>query len=376
MAKKYVVKKKNIFILFLIIIFLIIEIINPFKIIARNKLCDVGYSKESSNLILSYGLKKDLIDIPYNDFIDKNINNDDFVIDNINIYTNLHYYEKSNSVKLVNELINKGYSSSSIECILKTGTINIIEEFLGKDKYSDDIINKYLIYDFASLANLDKYIEYKELNICKDEDAVVKINLGLDRETYKDYDDVKEFSITMLVNKNNKLDANFVPNNLVKVNSKYCNEKECMANSEMVNAFIKMADDLNKETGLNILMNGAYRSYSGQEEVYNKYKNLYGQSYVDKNVSLPGFSEHQTGLCTDIKAGSSNIFDGSKESVWLKENAYKYGFILRFEKKKEEITGFKSEPWHYRYVGVEVSSYIKEKGICFEEYYARFLFNK
>ena len=134
--------------------------------------------------------------------------------------------------------------------------------------------------------------------------------------------------------------------------------------------------DLYNEKGLNIYANSAYRSYSDQEDTYNRYLKLYGENYVYNNVSMPGFSEHQTGLCVDIKAGSSNVFKGTEESKWLKSNAYKHGFILRFESSKQEITGYKSEEWHYRYVGLEVASYIKENKISFEEYYVRFLYNQ
>ena len=92
-------------------------------------------------------------------------------------------------------------------------------------------------------------------------------------------------------------------------------------------------------------------------------------------MALPGFSEHQTGLAFDIGSTSSKVFAESKEYEWMKDNAYKYGFILRFTKSNAYITGFRSEPWHYRYVGKKIAKYIYENDISFEEYYAEFLDN-
>ena len=114
-------------------------------------------------------------------------------------------------------------------------------------------------------------------------------------------------------------------------------------------------------------------SYQEQIEVEKLYLRDYGQSYVDKFVAKPGYSEHQTGLALDIGSRKSNIFLSSREYQWMQENAYKYGFIYRFSKKYENITGFRSEAWHYRYVGKKIAKYIYENDITLEEYYAMFL---
>lgn len=369
-------KKKNAIIAASIMVVVLIEIINPFNLIASNKLQDLNYGKKSSKYIIKYGLKNDVLDNQYSEFIDKNISDKNFKVDYYDYYKELGYYKKSNDVNLVNSLIEKGYSALEIDCILKTGTIDSIKEFLLRDKLEGDAITKFLVFEFADLRNLDKYIEYKELNVCTYEDAVLYINLGLDREFYTDYNDVKNFSYTMLVNKYNKLSSDFVPNDLISFPSEYCSGECEQGNKTMVEAFSLMANDLYNEKGLKIYANSAYRSYSEQEETYDRYLKLYGEKYVYNNVSLPGFSEHQTGLCVDVKAGSNKIFKGTEESKWLKSNAHKYGFILRFEASKQEITGYKSEEWHYRYVGTKVASYIKENKITFEEYYVRFLYNE
>jgi len=102
-----------------------------------------------------------------------------------------------------------------------------------------------------------------------------------------------------------------------------------------------------------------------QEDAYNLTK---------REIAIPGTSEHSTGLAVDIVVLSHQTLDEDFEKTegfkWLSENAQKYGFILRYPKNKEEITGIKYEPWHYRYVGEENAKKINEQGICLEEYLA------
>ena len=90
-------------------------------------------------------------------------------------------------------------------------------------------------------------------------------------------------------------------------------------------------------------------------------------------MAKPGYSEHQTGLAYDIGSKSTNVFANSKEYQWMKDNAYKYGFIERFTQKYENLTGFRKEPWHYKYVGKDIAKYIHDNNISFEEYYAVYL---
>ena len=174
----------------------------------------------------------------------------------------------------------------------------------------------------------------------------------------------------ILVNKKNKLSRYFKPNNLVKVNK--CSLDNFYLEEETANAYEKMClDSINK--GLNISITSAYRSYNEQEKLYNSYLKLYGKNYVDKYVALPGHSEHQTGLAIDLESLEYDIFKNSKEYLWIKENAYKYGFIIRYQKGKEKITGYGAEEWHIRYVGKNAAEYIYKNNITFEEYYDLFL---
>ena len=174
----------------------------------------------------------------------------------------------------------------------------------------------------------------------------------------------------IIVNKENKLSSDFKPDNLVEV--KFCSLDIFYLDEETANAYKKMClDSINK--GLNISITSAYRSYNEQEKLYNTYLKLYGKSYVDKYVALPGHSEHQTGLAIDLESLECDMFRNSKEYLWIRENAHKYGFIIRYQKGKEKITGYGAEEWHIRYVGKNAAEYIYKNDITFEEYYDLFL---
>ena len=133
-----------------------------------------------------------------------------------------------------------------------------------------------------------------------------------------------------------------------------------------------MAEAASKE-GLELMVSSGYRSYEDQEEITNTYLELYGQKYVDNYVAKPGFSEHQTAMSLDVASKSVDTFVNSDEYVWMMDNAYKYGFILRYPKSKEDITGYKCEAWHYRYVGKKIAKYIHDNNITYDEYYVMFL---
>ena len=372
---KLKLKKKSWIIALIVLVIIIIDIINPFKIISRYQLSKLKYSDSSINYIIKYGIKKAILNIEYNNFIDKNVANKEFDVNNISSYKNIKCYDDVCDVTLANALILKGYDGEEISYIFRSGDLESINELLKVDKYEN--IKNYLSIDYSILSYLDRYIEYKELNICTYEEAILYVNLGLDDESDGYYHEIDKFSFTMLVNKRNKLSSTFVPDNLVNFDKELCYGKlGATGNQTMVTAFINMASSLNEETNLNIYIRSAYRSYKDQETTYNDYLKLYGEKYALEHVAKPGFSEHQTGLSVDIKASSSNTFKGTKEEEWLKNNAYKYGFILRYENKYKNITGYNEELWHYRYVGLEVATYIYQEKITFDEYYIRFVGNK
>ena len=144
---------------------------------------------------------------------------------------------------------------------------------------------------------------------------------------------------------------------------------------EAYRAFKKMYKDAEEEE-LYLYISSPYRSYSRQKTLYTNYSNIDGTKEADKYSARPGYSEHQTGLAFDLGTASNhniNDFASSNEFEWVNKNAYKYGFILRYPYGKTYITGYIYEPWHYRYVGIDVATYIYKNNITFEEYYAYFL---
>lgn len=131
-------------------------------------------------------------------------------------------------------------------------------------------------------------------------------------------------------------------------------------------AFNKMKGDAAKE-GLTLWIASGYRSYDYQKNLYNRYVASDGQAKADTYSARAGHSEHQTGLCFDLNQ-VNDTFANTPESAWVNANAHKYGFIVRYPKGKESITGYKYEPWHLRYLGVELATSVYNSGLCLEEY--------
>lgn len=119
--------------------------------------------------------------------------------------------------------------------------------------------------------------------------------------------------------------------------------------------------------GIYLYVNSGYRSYDEQYMLYKNYAAERGVAEADRVSSRPGYSEHQSGLCFDVNSTEFS-FGNTKEARWLAAHCVDYGFIIRFPKGKEAITGYEYEPWHIRYVGVEAAKDITEKGVCLEEY--------
>ena len=119
--------------------------------------------------------------------------------------------------------------------------------------------------------------------------------------------------------------------------------------------------------GVKLKIISGFRSYGYQEEIYNIYVKEFGEAKTNTFSAKPGHSEHQTGLAIDI-CEDSDKFIGTKEDIWLQQNAHKFGFIIRYPKGKEYITGYKYEPWHLRYLGTKHSKIIYDKNITLEEY--------
>lgn len=134
----------------------------------------------------------------------------------------------------------------------------------------------------------------------------------------------------------------------------------------VVNSFHVMQYDA-EQLGLNIYISSGFRSFSDQYRIYNNYVDSYGQDAADTFSARAGHSEHQTGLAFDLNTIDDSFAD-TAEGAWVAENAHYYGFIIRYPKGKEAITGYKYESWHLRYVGVELATELYQSGLTLEEY--------
>ena len=197
-------------------------------------------------------------------------------------------------------------------------------------------------------------------------------------------------SMTLLVNKNNPLGEFFTPEGLISLNDIGCPVamgREFLLEERAARALTQMLSALGEALGKNApaIVTSAYRSYSYQKALYDKYvQNRIARGMSPKDAEADasrtsakaGESEHQSGLCVDLlERGERYLSVSFEESdcfAWLSENAHKYGYILRYPKGKEDITKYDYEPWHYRFVGVDAARVIYEDKICLEEYLAAY----
>ncbi len=190
------------------------------------------------------------------------------------------------------------------------------------------------------------------------------------------YDDYE-----ILVNKEHLLPKDYCPNDLIVTDNNENNfhqfkdpKLKPMVRKIIYPYLEKMMQDA-KINNIEFIVDSGYRSYDYQKVLLEALIHEKGTEAYSL-VALPGASEHQTGLAIDIAYYKDGIyFDDVKESdpaaIWLAQNSYKYGFILRYPKGKECATGFQYEPWHFRFVGLNLAQKLFNEGVTLDEYYAR-----
>ena len=247
--------------------------------------------------------------------------------------------------------------------------INTLITLVNKDLLSNESVidilkDPYFIYD-----NLNDYLDYqdefKEVRL-----LVEYVNAKCHLTAYEDYEEADlSKGIQVLVNKYYYL-GDYEPET-VTIDPRYGFSGQLVP--EAYEAFVKMFNDAQAQ-GIYFFINSPYRSFASQTRIYNSYLANDPQWLVDTYSARPGFSEHQLGLALDILSNGYDFgtFYASSAAAWLKDNAYKYGFILRYPADKVDITGYKYEPWHYRYVG-DIAEDVYQKGITYDEYYAKYI---
>lgn len=237
------------------------------------------------------------------------------------------------------------------------------------------------IYLVMSKDNVDKNEEISNVKINKNEINLASRGAGnLEyNEMENDYKEIERLDSILnnkyliLINKDNKLDEKYVPNNLKVSEAKFLDYvQDNNLESKTSDAAKKMFEDAAKD-GISLVGVSGYRSYGVQKGLYNTRIKQKGEARTKAYTAEPGASEHQSGLALDILCDSYQTLDEGFENTdaftWLTNNCYKYGFILRYLKGKEDITGYNYEPWHFRYVGnEEIAEDIMNSGLAFEEY--------
>lgn len=206
------------------------------------------------------------------------------------------------------------------------------------------------------------------------QEVIFRVNLGLDYPFYENMDVVENpYDTFVLVNKYHKLPSGFAHEKLVGMGREYTanDGKQYWLAPEAYEKYVQMSDKA-KQEGINMRVISAYRTEDYQRGLYNNKVRTTGKINADNYSARPGSSEHQTGLAVDISS-TRGTFEYTPEFKWMQKHAHEYGFILRYPRGKEWITGYSYEPWHYRYVGEDAARIIHEEGITYEEYYAKYI---
>ena len=262
------------------------------------------------------------------------------------------------------------------EILYDNDQINIQKYFFNTDyhKAIKDVLDVCKNSNFYP-ERFQRYINYHvKMPDYSIEDIIFRVNLGFDYPFYENITTIEQpYELLVLVNKYNQLPSGFTQYNLVNMNREYTvnDGKQYLLASVAYEKYKEMADAARKE-GLNMRVLSAYRTESYQAGLYNNKVRTSGKVYADNYSARPGHSEHQTGLAVDI-CSTETVFEYTAEFKWLQKHAHEYGYILRYPKGKEWITGYSYEPWHYRYVGNDVAKTIYEEGITYEEYYAKYI---
>lgn len=340
----------------LLFVILVIAIIFGFVLFnsgVKDKLLKLGYDSKEVALILENVPRESYKKISKkDDALIEIISSKKYKASNFDKYFEYYSKNKKADVKDIIDIMNSGYD------LMDYPASGLLSN-LVKEKY---YLNK----------NVARYLDYGNSNNEPAKRVISIVNANGDKEFYTDTSESNlDDDNLVLVNKFYHLPDGYEPNDLVVLPARYNSGKNSSMRKEAADAFMKMSDAAMLD-GLSIKNASAYRSYDYQVSLYDGYVKRDGKVKADIYSARPGYSEHQTGLCSDINIIDSS-FDGTKESKWLLENAYKYGFILRFPKGSEEITGYEYESWHYRYVGVESAKIIKSDDITLEEYYSYYI---
>ena len=267
------------------------------------------------------------------------------------------------------DLLTLGYTISDIENIKKKISDNDVKKYLLEKKY--DNLLKFISSPYFKIENISRYENYyKKNNSYSIDDVVIYVEIGLDIEFYTNIQEVTDYKkIDTLINKYYKLPDDYSLDDLISIDSKYKKSStDFKLRKEALEHLYEMIDAAS-EDNISLWVVSAYRTLSTQKSLFNNSVKNDGMDHALIYSAKPGHSEHNLGLAVDLNlASSKGNFDKTKEYEWLKQNSYKYGFIERYPKGKEFITGYGFEPWHYRYLGIDLATNVYLEGVTYEEY--------
>ena len=268
------------------------------------------------------------------------------------------------SMKL-NPIINQESVQTNAKYTVKLD--DTLDNLEPKDSYT--VNENDTLYSISKEYNIS-IAELKEINNLTEDSIYVEQKIKLNEQAL--LDEIGDNLI--LVNKNNALPTGYIPSGLINPNVHSLDKSNIKMTPKAAKAlealFLKA-----KENNIQLTAISGYRSYAYQNEIFtDKIKKYQSVAVANQFSARPGQSEHQTGLAMDISSPSVNFkltqsLAQTREGKWLKNNAPEFGFIVRYPKGKENITGYHFEPWHIRYIGEDASREISDANITLEEYF-------
>lgn len=363
-------------------LFIIVTILTIYLIIPKR----YGYQKEVIETFKEDNLYEKIKETKkYSKTLETAILENKFNKDYFGEYLNIIYVENKDFIDEVNNLLSLGYKNDEINLFYEKLPDNI--NVITSNEYDKNISN-YLTLSYFNIDNLDRYIKYEnndnkftsvyDTNTIKDnynyEDTVTFVNAYLDKDYYTNdiaLSKEEEKKIDVIVNKYYKLSKDYEPDDLTKIDSKFASGSNQRLRKEAAIKFEEMAAEALKN-GYKIYAGSTYRSYDYQLGLYNRYVAKDGFDEAETYSARAGYSEHQLGLAVDIINGKwEYLSENDEEYEWLIDNSYKYGFILRYPRGKEYITGYVFEDWHFRYLGIDLATKVYNSKLTYDEYVAR-----
>lgn len=325
------------------------------------------YDKNVTKILKDNNLNKYVT--VYSKTLDMAIKENNFDVKYVDEYLKINYQERNNFWQHIQKYLEIGYNGDEINSIYKLSELNQ-KKLLTKTKQD---FSKFQNIKNFDVDNIKRYNQYLNITGKDVQTVVTQVNLKLDLPVYTDTEEVKNADSTLvIVNKYNYLPKNYKPKDLVYLDGAYGNKVPVR---EIVKEpFLKLQEAAKKEININLMPSTAFRNELFQTTLYNNYVASDGVEKADTYSARPGYSEHQTGLAIDLRnTALKDVRLTDEDYEWLENNSYKYGFIIRFPKEKEEVTGYQFENWHIRYVGIDLATKIYNSKLCLEEYYDMYL---